>query len=109
VDIYGLQTPALVVERMLLQANLDTMTRALPRDRLRPHIKAHKTTELARAQAVNGHHNFTCATIREMEGMARAGLGTDLLLANEVLDARRLGVLAAAGAREPRLTFTLDG
>ncbi|MGI8625286.1 MAG: alanine racemase [Geodermatophilaceae bacterium] len=98
-DIYGLQTPALVVERTLLQANLDTMTRALPRDRLRPHIKAHKTTELARAQAVNGHHNFTCATIREMEGMARAGLGTDLLLANEVLDARRLGVLAAAGAR----------
>jgi D-serine deaminase-like pyridoxal phosphate-dependent protein len=31
--------------------------------------------------------------------MAAAGLGEDLLLANEVLDARRLGNLVAAGAR----------
>ena len=31
--------------------------------------------------------------------MAAAGLGDDLLLANEVLDARRLGALADAGAR----------
>jgi len=105
VDIYGLQTPALVVERAVLQANLDTMTKALPGARLRPHIKAHKTTALARAQAANGHLNFTCATIREMEGIARAGLGTDLLLANEVLDARRLGVLAEKGAR---ITVAVD-
>ena len=31
--------------------------------------------------------------------MAAAGLGQDLLLANEVLDASRLGALVAAGAR----------
>jgi len=105
VDIDGLQTPALLVERALLQANLDTMTAALPGARLRPHIKAHKTTALARAQQANGHHSFTCATIREMEGMARAGLGDDLLLANEVLDARRLGVLAEEGAR---ITVAVD-
>ena len=30
--------------------------------------------------------------------MAAAGLGDDLLLANEVLDARRLGALAQRGA-----------
>jgi len=105
VDIDGLQTPALLVERALLQANLDTMTAALPGARLRPHIKAHKTTALARAQQANGHHSFTCATIREMEGMARAGLGDDLLLANEVLDARRLGALVEAGAR---ITVAVD-
>ena len=29
---------------------------------------------------------FTCATVGEMEGMAAAGLGHDLLLANEVVD-----------------------
>jgi D-serine deaminase-like pyridoxal phosphate-dependent protein len=34
-----------------------------------------------------------------MEGMARAGLDDDLLLANEVADASRLGILARAGAR----------
>ncbi len=89
----------------MLQANLDTMSAALPGARLRPHIKAHKTTALARAQAANGHQNFTCATIREMEGMARAGLGDDLLLANEVLDTSRLGALAEAGAR---ITVAVD-
>ena len=31
--------------------------------------------------------------------MARAGLGDDLLLANEVADATRLGALARTGAR----------
>ena len=75
------------------------MAAALPGARLRPHVKAHKCTSLARRQAAAGHHGFTCATIRECEGMAAAGLGEDLLLANEVLDARRLGNLVAAGAR----------
>jgi D-serine deaminase-like pyridoxal phosphate-dependent protein len=71
------------------------MARALPGARLRPHVKAHKCTALARTQAALGHAAFTCATIREMEGMAAAGLGEDLLLANEVLDAARLGALDA--------------
>ncbi len=75
------------------------MAQALPGDRLRPHVKAHKCTALARRQAAAGHAGFTCATIRECEGMAAAGLGQDLLLASEVLDARRLGSLTAAGAR----------
>ena len=92
-------TPALVVDRGALEHNLATMAAAWPGRRLRPHVKAHKCTALARRQADAGHHGFTCATIREVEGMAAAGLGDDLLLANEVLDARRLGALAAAGAR----------
>ncbi|MCY7363733.1 MAG: alanine racemase [Frankiaceae bacterium] len=74
------------------------MSAALPGRRLRPHVKAHKTTALAWLQAARGHTGFTCATVREVEGMAAAGLGTDLLLANEVLDARRLGAVAEAGA-----------
>src|SRR5437868_10309927 len=75
------------------------MAAALPGPRLRPHVKAHKTTELARLQAGAGHRNFTCATPREMEGMANAGLGEDLLLANEVVDDARLARLAALDAR----------
>jgi D-threonine aldolase len=75
------------------------MARALPGDRLRPHVKAHKCTALAARQAALGSTRFTCATVREMEGMARAGLGEDLLLANEVADATRLGTVARTGAR----------
>jgi D-serine deaminase-like pyridoxal phosphate-dependent protein len=75
------------------------MTAALPGRRLRPHVKAHKCTALAVRQAAEGHRAFTCATIREMEGLAEAGLGDDLLLANEVVDATRLGALVRHGAR----------
>lgn len=94
-----LQTPALLVEREVFQSNVDVMASALPGTRLRPHVKAHKCTELARVQHAAGHHGFTCATIREVEGMAKAGLGTDLLLANEVLAAHRLGALVEQGHR----------
>lgn len=98
----ALQTPALLVDAEALDHNLRTMATALPGTRLRPHVKAHKCTALARRQAALGSRGFTCATIREMEGMAAAGLGEDLLLANEVLDARRLARLDA------RITLAVD-
>ena len=91
-----LTTPALLVDRDLLDANLAAMAAVLPGTRLRPHVKAFKTTELARRMAALGHTGFTCATVREVEGMAAAGLGEDLLLANEVLDCRRLGAIKNA-------------
>ena len=100
-----LTTPALLVDARGLEANIRIMAEALPGERLRPHVKAHKCTALAARQAAAGHAGFTCATIREMEGMARAGLGEDLLLANEVADATRLGVLARAGSR---ITLAVD-
>jgi D-serine deaminase-like pyridoxal phosphate-dependent protein len=98
-SIYDVQTPALLVEQNTLMSNLAIMSAARPGPRLRPHVKAHKSTALARLQADAGHTTFTCATIREVEGMARAGLGDDLLLANEVLEATRLGAVIATGAR----------
>ncbi len=97
--VQDLPTPAVVVDRVTLDGNLSAMAAVLPDARCRPHIKAHKTTALAREQASKGHRNFTCATVREMEGMARAGLGDDLLLANEVIDPDRLRRLAALDAR----------
>lgn len=100
--VHDLTTPALVADAGALDTNLRTMSAALPGARLRPHVKAHKCTALARRQASLGHTAFTCATIREMEGLAAAGLGDDLLLANEVADARRLGALAA------RITVAVD-
>jgi D-serine deaminase-like pyridoxal phosphate-dependent protein len=100
--LHELQTPALLVDTETLDHNLVTMAAALPGPRLRPHVKAHKCTALARRQAATGHRTFTCATIREVEGMAAAGLGEDLLLANEVVDARRLGAVGA------RVTVAVD-
>jgi D-threonine aldolase len=101
-----LVTPALLVDSDRLEANLATMAERRPGPALRPHVKAHKCTALARRQVAHGHQGFTCATIREVEGMATAGLGHDLLLANEVLDTRRLGAVAErTGAR---ITVAVD-
>ncbi len=94
-----LSTPALVVDGPTLDANLATMAAARPGARCRPHVKAHKTTALAHRQADVGHAGFTAATPREVLGLAAAGLGTDLLLANETVDAHRLRAMADCGAR----------
>lgn len=94
-----LPTPCLVVERSLFDANVAAMSAAWPGLSLRPHVKAFKSTAIARILADAGHEGFCAATVREMEGLAAAGLGRDLLLANEVLDASRLGRLVEAGHR----------
>ena len=52
--LHDLPTPALVVDAEALEHNLACMARALPGARLRPHVKAHKSTELARLQAALG-------------------------------------------------------
>ena len=103
--VVDLPTPALVVDTTVLAHNLDTMAAALPGSRLRPHVKAHKSTSLAREQARRGHTHFTCATPGEVVGMARAGLGDDLLLANECVDSTRLQAMARC---DGRVTVAVD-
>ncbi len=94
VQIQELPTPALIIDADAFDRNLDTMAALLPARALRPHVKAHKCTALAAAQVAVGHDTFTCATPREVIGMATAGLGIDLLLANETVDDGRLRAMA---------------
>ncbi len=105
-DLDGLQTPALLIDGDAFDHNLATMSDALPGTRLRPHVKAHKCTGIARSQAEQGHRTFTAATVHEVEVLAAAGLGDDILLANEVADASRLG--AAADRHGARITLAVD-
>ncbi len=101
-----LQTPALLLDLHAFEHNLALMAKAFPGAKQRPHVKAHKSTSIAKRQRAYGHTGFTCATIRELEVLAKEGLGTDLLLANEVTDARRLGVCSEqTGAR---ITLAVD-
>jgi D-serine deaminase-like pyridoxal phosphate-dependent protein len=69
-------------------------------------VKAFKSTALASRLAENGHRGFCCATVREMLGMAAAGLGHDLLLANESLDLSRLTEVVESGVA--RVTVAVD-
>ena len=78
-----------------------------PAAKLRPHTKAHKCTGIAQLQQHYGHKTFTCATPREIIGMAAAGVGEDFLLANEVVDIERLKKLAQI-AENARVTIAVD-
>ena len=94
VTIDDLTTPALLVDAPTFDRNLAAMDAVLPGAKLRPHVKAFKSTEMAKRLDADGHHSFCAATPREIEGLVAAGLTDDLLLANETLDAARLGALA---------------
>ena len=96
--IDDLPTPALIIEAGALEHNLDAMAGLFPGQRLRPHVKAHKCSSLAKVQLRYGHSGFTCATPREISGLARAGVEADFLLANESLDPARLGAIAGTNA-----------
>ena len=104
--VHDLATPALLIDVDALDHNLATMAAARPGATLRPHVKAHKCTALAAAQVAVGPPRFTCATPREVVGMADAGVGDDLLLANETLDPDRLA--AWRPARMARITVAVD-
>lgn len=92
--VNDLPTPSLLIDTATFEANLAAMDAVLPGALLRPHVKATKSTALARHLAGGGHRAFCAATPKEIEGLVAAGLTDDLLLANETLDTARLGALA---------------
>jgi D-threonine aldolase len=106
VKVHDLATPALLVDLHAFDHNVLTMRSEWPSTTLRPHVKAFKSTGLASRLAEAGHTGFCCATTREMAGMAAAGLGTDLLLANETLDLSRLAPVIDSEAA--RITVAVD-
>jgi D-serine deaminase-like pyridoxal phosphate-dependent protein len=103
--VHDLRTPALVVDADAFERNRATMTAALPGKRLRPHVKAFKSTALARELAAAGHRSLCGATLRELHGLATAGLGDDLLLANETVDEAHLREVVDTGVR---VTIAVD-
>lgn len=100
--IFDLPTPALLIDLDALEHNVHAMGQVRPGTSLRPHVKAHKSTRLAGLQAAAGHVALCCSTLQEVVGLCAAGLGTDLLLANEVLDVSRLAGL------DGRITLAVD-
>jgi len=105
VKLNEMSTPVLWADVNAFERNLATMADAWPGVTLRPHVKAHKTTRIAARQAELGHTGFTCATPREVIGLAEAGLGEDLLLANETVDMARLRAMASC---DGRVTVAVD-
>jgi D-serine deaminase-like pyridoxal phosphate-dependent protein len=101
-------TPALLLDLAALDRNITRMAAFFAGGtcRLRPHVKAHKTLEIARRQLAAGScSGLTCATVSEAEMVAP--ICDDLLLANEIVSASKCERVAAL-ARRTRITVAVD-
>jgi D-serine deaminase-like pyridoxal phosphate-dependent protein len=80
-NIEELDSPALVIYPERVQANIDTLKNMIDDpQRLRPHVKTHKTKEVTQLMMAAGINKFKCATIAEAEMLALCG-ARDVLLA----------------------------
>ena len=103
------ETPALLLDLDLARRNITRMAAVMGElgTGLRPHIKAHKSPELARLQIAAGAVGVACATVWEAAVMARTAEIADILVANEVVGDAKLRTLAAL-ARDHRITVAVD-
>jgi D-serine deaminase-like pyridoxal phosphate-dependent protein len=103
-----LSTPALVVDLDVFDANVGAMAELLrgTGKTVRPHVKTHRTPELAKRQLGEFAVGVTCATVGEAEAMVAAGI-RDVLIANEVVDEAKLARVVAL-AREAKIALAAD-
>ncbi|HWA98505.1 MAG TPA: D-TA family PLP-dependent enzyme [Pirellulales bacterium] len=109
-DLDSIPSPALLVYPERVAENLDRMIAyAGGVERLRPHVKTHKTVELTRLQLDRGISKFKCSTIAEAEMVAMCG-ANDVLLAIAAVgpNLARFVALAAKYARTRFSTLADD-
>eukprot|EP00418_Pyrodinium_bahamense_P091582 CAMPEP_0179048192 /NCGR_PEP_ID=MMETSP0796-20121207/19585_1 /TAXON_ID=73915 /ORGANISM="Pyrodinium bahamense, Strain pbaha01" /LENGTH=446 /DNA_ID=CAMNT_0020744659 /DNA_START=53 /DNA_END=1393 /DNA_ORIENTATION=- len=108
--LLDVDTPALVVELDALEANIQRMAEALgsfPDVALRPHVKSHKTVEVAILQMQQpGTVGVCCQKVSEAVAMADA-VG-DILLSNQVAAPAKARRLAAIARRGCSVTAVVD-
>lgn len=97
-SIEDVDTPALLVDVDQLEANIRRYAEMAAKNgvQLRPHIKTHKTLEIARMQLSAGASGITTAKLGEAEVFANAGIN-DIFVAYPVIGdekARRAAALA---------------
>jgi D-serine deaminase-like pyridoxal phosphate-dependent protein len=104
-----LATPCLLLEADAFEHNLATMMELVRGSgrRLRPHVKAHKCTEIARRQLEAGAVGLCCTTVREAEVMAAAGLA-GVLVTSPVTAPGMVERLARAQKRVGDLAVVVD-
>ncbi len=88
--IAGIETPALLLDLDAFERNLRFMADAVRAAgvALRPHAKAHKCPDIARAQMALGAAGICCQTVHEASVFVAAGI-PDVLVTNEVVGRAR--------------------
>ena len=93
---HELITPALILDLDVARRNIAAMAEYMSTvpAKLRPHIKVHKSPELARMQMEAGEAlGMTTATVWEAIVMARGGID-DILVANEIVGTETISAVA---------------
>lgn len=92
-NIETLDTPALVVFPSIIKQNIQKLLASIDDvNRLRPHIKTHKTIEVTKLLQEVGIQKFKCATIAETELLATCE-AEDVLLAYQPVGAKLLRLI----------------
>lgn len=98
--IEELETPAVLIDRRIADANLARAQAYADANglKLRPHIKTHKLPLFARRQVELGAIGITCQKLGEAEVMADAGIA-DIFVPYNILGRSKLDRLAALNER----------
>ncbi|HXW78776.1 MAG TPA: alanine racemase [Acidimicrobiales bacterium] len=107
-DVHEVPTPALLLDLATAERNIASMAAAIKalNSSVRPHIKVHKSTDLARRQVAAGALGLSTATVWEAVALAWAGLD-DLFVVNTVTHPEKIRVLAEL-ARRHRVLIAVD-
>lgn len=104
-----LPTPALLVDLDALDANIRKMAEHAKANGvdLRPHAKTHKTPHIAQRQVAAGALGNCCATIREAEILAAAGI-PGLLITSELTGPNKVARLMRLVKKHPDTMAAVD-
>jgi len=108
-DLSNLPTPSAVIDLERLDANIDAMARCVDAlgVALRPHVKTHKSLEVAhRVAARSGCRSITVSTLEELKTFVAGGFD-DVMYAVGIVPAK-LDAVAAAMAAGARVSVILD-
>ena len=105
---HELITPALILDLPAARRNIEKMANRLKTmpAKLRPHIKVHKSPELARMQVDAGAIGISTATVWEAIVMVRSGLDS-IFIVNTIAGREKLAALAAI-ARDANVMVAVD-
>ncbi len=104
----NLLTPALVIDLDKLERNITKMAVwASEHDiGLRPHAKTHKSPDVAKRQIAAGAHGICCATVKELNVLADAGIPGLLLTTGAAPN--KADWIARINSRAENLTVVVD-
>lgn len=104
-----IETPALLIDLDSLEWNIGAMAAFFRnrKARLRPHFKTAKCPAICRLELAAGAVGITCAKVSEAEVLARAGI-EDILVANQVVDTRKIQRLAGLAGEKTKITVCVD-